>query len=111
MEPRDSIRNVHTTLRPEYFNKCQWELLCNIFTEDSEICTHIEVDGIIKTTNLVNDFDVRFEDVPRGSQFEYNKRVFIKLATKIELFNCIEVDSGLLGYIEDAVWVQKFPNK
>lgn len=111
MEPRDSIRNVHTTIQAEYFNKYQWELLCNIFTENSETCTRIEFDGIVETTNLVNDFDVRFEDVPRGSRFEYNKRAFIKLATEIEHFNCIEVDSGLLGYISDAVWVQKFSNK
>lgn len=87
------------------------ELLCNIFTEDSETCTRIEFEGIVETTNLLNDFDVRFEGVPRGSQFEYNKRAFIKLDTEIEHFNCIEVDSGLLSYIGDSVWVQKFSNK
>ena len=52
MEPRDSTRNVHTTLQAEYFNKYQWELLCNIFTENSETCTRIEFDGIVETTNL-----------------------------------------------------------
>ena len=50
------------------------ELLCNIFTEDSETCTRIEFEEIVETTN-------------------------------------IEVDSVLLGYLGDAIWVQKFSNK
>ncbi len=92
------------------FTEEQKELLCNIFEQDDNRCCGIAIDGNITSANLIENNEEQFSNIPKSAKFIYRDKEYIKLATQITNYNCVEIVSGKLGNISKDTWVTVNPS-